>query len=628
MKKITLLISMFLSVSFIISVYGQSKINTKNAINWTFKEKIKFTPEQIKKYSEENGSPQNQQIINQKSIEANGETNISNNQKVEAEIHAAINPADSTNIIISPIYNDAANMVMKCPIYYTNDFGDTWQMSSFVNMPYQSGAMSMGGGDPVFAYDDNGRAYMSWIDLYGSIMDIFLGNPVNMGIFWAYSDNGGETWIQPDRDTILLGQVIVGLAGLQDVISPVSDKQWMAVDMSATSSYKNNLYVSYVTIGQEIVGSDTIVNYQILCSTKPAGENYFTHEAAISLPENFPFVQFSSVCVDIQGNVHVTFYGTNDGETLALFHSVSTDGGVSFSTPNKISNVRFNLPMFQVEPYDLISGISDQRLYPSPYCAASKVNNDIYITWTAFGINSLSGNDGSDIYFSKSSDGGTTWSTPIVVNDDTQGLGTHNYYSTIFTKQNGDIKVSWYDRRDDASNINTHYYYATSEDYGETFGINRAASTIQTDFSTVGSQNSDFGIGEYTQVLATETYTIPVWCDGRNGDGYLNVYVSFINDLTVEVEKISVVSDKMAFTNVYPNPTTDFITATFNVKEDILTNIAIYDINGKLVKPLLSREMSKGDHQIDLDIRSLSNGKYFIVIQNELGIIAKPIVKE
>ncbi|HBF88585.1 MAG TPA: hypothetical protein DDX39_08080 [Bacteroidales bacterium] len=623
MKKIIFLVSSYLIFSFAFIVNAQNKINSQNAINWTFKEKIKYSPEQLKKMSENSETKPNISEKSTKSINSNGEVNVSDNDKIEAEIHAAINPIDSNNIIISPILNDMSTMTMYCPVYYTSNFGDSWQLSSFKNMPYASGTISMGGGDPVFAYDGNGRAYMSWIDLYGSFMVVLMGGTVDMGIFWAYSDDGGNTWVQPERDTVLLGQVEIAGGALAGVVSPISDKQWMAVDMSESSVNKNNLYVSYVTISEV---NDT-AKYQILCKTKPANSDYFTHEAAVSLPDNFPFVQFSSVCVDLLGNVHVTFYGSNDGYSLSLFHAVSENGGISFSTPNKISNVRFNLPIFQVQPYDLIAGIDTSRLYPSPYCAASTVNNDIYITWTAFGTDSLSGNDGADIYFSKSSDNGTTWSTPIIINDDAQGLGTHNYYSSIFVKQNGEIKISWYDRRNDVNNIKAHYYYATSEDSGVTFDVNRAASTTETDFSTVGSQNSNFGIGEYTQVLASENYTIPVWCDGRSGDGYLQVYASFINDLTVEVEKISMVSEDMAFISLFPNPISDVTSVTFSLNKTTVTNIGVYDIAGKLVKPLLGKEISKGKHTLDFNLQSLSKGKYYIVIQNDLGMTARPFVK-
>ncbi|MFH2094867.1 MAG: T9SS type A sorting domain-containing protein, partial [Bacteroidota bacterium] len=524
------------------------------------------------------------------------------------------NPTDSANIVVSPIRQDFSNSVISCPVYYTNDFGNTWAESSFLNMPHVSGQMSGGGGDPVFAYDKNGRLYFSWIDLYGTSGSFMYGT-VNMGIFWAYSDDGGASWIQPVHDTILLGQMQMIMGFPISVISPISDKQWMAVDMT-DGAHQNNLYISYVTIS----GTNT---YQIKCKTKPAGIDQFTTEAVVTDPADFTLVQFSSVCVDNAGNVHIVFYGVDNSSNTSLWHSVSTDGGVSFSTPNKISDIRFNLPMAQITPYDLISGIKDDRLYPSPYMDADPVSPNIYVTWTAFGIDSDLGN-GADIYFSRSVDNGAVWSTPIIVNDDATGTGIHNYYSSIYVKPNGDVKVSWYDRRNDLSgNINTHYYYATSEDGGLSFGTNYPGSNVATDFSTVGTNNQDFGIGEYTQVLASDNYTIPVWCDGRENNGNLNVFIAFIDDNSVGSERVMNVNSKLYVSNTFPNPAVSDIQVDFSIPGDALINLEILDGSGRYIKTIAKGYFYEGTNRVRADISGLSSGHYYIRLQSEGKFVAR-----
>ena len=616
MKKIIhtiLLIVSLIGFSFF-SSFSQQVIDVNNTVNWTLKEKFKFTYEQL-----QNSSSTDENLINDefnKEASYAVEQNVSKTSEVEAEIHAAINPADSNNIVISPIRQNFTNAKISCPVYYSKDFGSTWNVSAFQNMPYQSGMLSGGGGDPVFAFDSNGRLYFSWIDLYGS-QTAFLMGTVNMGIFWAYSDDGGENWIKPDNDTILLGKLQMTLGTPSKIVSPISDKQWMAVDNS-DYVHKGNLYVSFVTISQNGQNS----NYQIKCKTKKANSNKFTITANVTSLSEFSFVQFASIVVDAFSNVHVLFYGTKDGSTMALWHSKSSNGGYTFSAPNKISNVRFNLPILQISPEDIIKGIDKNRLYPSPYIAADPNNGNVYVTWTAFGIDGNNGN-GSEIFFSKSSNLGNTWSTPIVVNDD--HTANHNYYSSIFVKQNGEIKISWFDRRGDASNIKSNYYYATSKDLGNTFEPNTKITSVATDFSKIGSKNQNFGIGEYTQLLASENYTIPIWCDGRTNDGNLKVYAAFINDLTSDIDKLSNINNEIELGNVYPNPASNKINFELKLKHDNLVHFRIIDSDGRIISDFVPFRHINGSHFETIDVSGISNGVYYLIIESEFGQLTRKI---
>jgi len=609
----------FLAINLITtSIYAQTKqkINKNSALSWTLKEKIKLNLNQLEdihKIEFDN---------NNRSINTSGEHIVSGTTDAESELHAIINPTDTSNIIVSPI--SQANNSIHCPIYYSTDFGESWQTSSFINMPHQAGKISIGGGDPVFAADDNGRIFFSWIDLFGTINDLSTGNPIPMGIFWAYSDDKGETWTQPTHDTILLGQMSINMqTGAQTVVEPISDKQWMAVDKTG-GLYHNNIYTSFVTIGQDDNGD---AFYKIRCKTKLANSLEFSIDADITDTtgaKKFYFVQFSSLDVDNIGNIHVTFYGSQTGEETAIYHSVSTDGGISFSVPNKISNVKFNLSMLEQSPLDVISGINDDRTYPSPYVACDHNNGNIYMTWTAFGIDEDAGQK-SEIYFSKSTDNGTNWSSPITVNND--NLNIENYYSSITVADNGDVKISWYDRRDDLDgNINTHYYMAISTNQGDSFNENTPVSSMPTDFSTIGSANNNFGIGEYNQILSTNHYTIPVWTDGRTNDGKLNLYAAFISNTNTGLNRIHSINENISFKNIYPNPAKNNVKIEYILKKDSKINISIIDEKGVLVKTIISNKLiNKGENSIRFNISKLSSGLYYVVLESNFGKIIKTL---
>lgn len=605
--------------AFIFGVSAQTKkIDVNKAVNWTINEKIKFRLGENNQLLPKDADYKEHFNNGEKAVNAEGETVVSGIETPESEVHAIINPTDTNNILVSPIKSDQ-NSGVSCPIYYTTDFGDTWQTSNFVNMPHESDKTSFGGGDPVFAADKNGRIYFSWIDLYGTYLEALTG-PLPMGIFWAYSDDGGATWIQPVHDTILLGHLNV----LNNTVTdPISDKQWMAVDQT-DGQYANNLYVSYVTIGQR---NDSVAFYMIKCKTKPADTLAFTVEANVTDTtgaSEFMFVQFSSLDVDNAGNVHVTFYGSRDGYELAVYHSVSTDGGQTFSVPNKISDVKFNLPMFQITPADTIPGVKTDRTYPSPYFAADKNNGNLYMTWTAFGITSDAGQK-SQIYFSKSTDNGNTWSTPIVVNDDNANVD--NYYSSITVAPNGKVIVSWYDRRGDvANNYNTHYYYAVSNDGGNSFESNLQVSLFPTDFAHVGDVNNGFGIGEYTQVLSTGAYTIPVWTDGRTNDGKLNIYAAFLSPTFTGVGRIQSINENISMSDIYPNPVSDVAKVDVNLKKSSAVSIYVVDEKGVTVKNV-ANTIVDGKQTINFNVNGLNAGNYYLVLDSEeFGKIVKAFV--
>ncbi len=54
---------------------------------------------------------------------------VNDDANPQSELHAAINPADTGNIVVSAIQQGAGTL--NYPIYYTQDFGNTWRKSSF-----------------------------------------------------------------------------------------------------------------------------------------------------------------------------------------------------------------------------------------------------------------------------------------------------------------------------------------------------------------------------------------------------------------------------------------------------------------------------------------------------------------
>ncbi len=538
------------------------------------------------------------------------EQNVINTNATESEVHAAINPTDSNNVIISSIQNGASGFTT--PIYYTTDFGTTWQQSSFVAKPdAEPNPLIAGGGDPVLTFDKNGTAYMSWINLYlDSNTDT---DTLSWGLYWASSTDGGATWQSGTRQDIAFSTGPI--ATFLNTEGSVYDKQWFAVDNSS-SAFANTVYCTFFEV--DITNAAQFIGIR----KKGPSQTEFTNTSVNVSGGSFSDIQFANVGVDNAGTVHVSFFGSLDGSNFAMWHASSTDGAATFSTPTKIADV--NITGFTSgSTSSQVTGIDSDRFYPSPYMSVDQNNGNIYLTWTASGVSSQLTN-GNDIYFTRSTDGGTTWDTPKVINDNSDA-NSDEFYSSIYVDETGDLSISWYDKTGDANNINTDYYMAYSTDGGVTFNRAKVTSTA-TDFTTVGNNNGNFGIGEYTQIVSSAGHLIPVWSDGRLNNGNLDIYVSFIpKSNTIGIHETSTLNSRFNVSAIYPNPVVDELKFNIGLLQPTNITIQIINQNGQVVMDGIEKSLVKGTHTISTPI-SLASGNYFLSVSSKQGIAVKKFI--
>ena len=530
---------------------------------------------------------------------------VSATADIQSEVHAAVNPTDSSNIVVSSNFVSTASLFPSQTnyIYYTKDFGQTWQQSSFLTAPDVSPSYVLGGGDPNFAFTDSGKAYFSWINLYS---DATFSNTF-FNLYWASSLDGGNTW-QRNPTNDIIGSAPSSITGSGGAF----DKEWLAVDKNPASPYYGNLYCSFFE-----VNATTNAFFMGVRKKTPSG-TFDTVSAQVNT-NTYYMTQFSSIAVDHAGNVHVTFFGSLDSLTYSLYHAVSNDGGNTFQPETKISDV--SLARFtQGQATGGIVGIDSTRLYPSSYVAADNTSgphsNNLYMVWTANGISGPL-NSGYDVYISTSSNGGATWSAARILNDNTSNLSSDQYYPNITVSPTGRVVVTWWDRRDDSLNLKSNIYFTYSDDGGQTFVPDQKVTSLFTDFSTVGLMNGGFGIGEYNAVLATANYVIPVWADGRSNTGQLNLYAAFINTTqgaNAGLQNISTINGPLTIDGLYPNPAKNALTLSYESSEAGKMQLAIYDEAGKLVMPLVDQQITAAKGSIPLDITDLAAGTYLLKV--------------
>jgi len=85
-------------------------------------------------------------------------------------------------------------------------------------------------------------------------------------------------------------------------------------------------------------------------------------------------------------------------------------------------------------------------------------------------------------------------------------------------------------------------------------------------------------------------------------------------------------NDNIIFQN-FPNPFTNYITISFELKSDSYINLSIFDMAGKKIQTLISGNLQPGIHKTDWDASRLENGIYFCSLKTSEGIQTRKIIK-
>jgi len=136
--------------------------------------------------------------------------------------------------------------------------------------------------------------------------------------------------------------------------------------------------------------------------------------------------------------------------------------------------------------------------------------------------------DPLELRFSRSTNGGQTWSAPIRVNDDPANRNAYQWFGTMSVAPNGRIDAIWNDTRNDANPSNPTFselFYSYSEDGGFTWSPNVAVSPPFNHFLGYPQQNK---LGDYSDMQSDAVGADVVYAATFNGEQ--DVYYLRIGD--------------------------------------------------------------------------------------------------
>ena len=147
-------------------------------------------------------------------------------------------------------------------------------------------------------------------------------------------------------------------------------------------------------------------------------------------------------------------------------------------------------------------------------------NNTVHYVFAGAGTN----NDHGDIFYTRSTDNGTTWSAPVKLNDDPDQQYHTQWMPNLSVNPAGKVTASWYDRRSVSTacnfatdpGCNYERYGAQSSDNGATWSANFAVSSAiipQPQQQDGGVQGCYAGDYDYSTAQGSNAYV--TWTDGR-----------------------------------------------------------------------------------------------------------------
>ncbi|MEO6192594.1 MAG: sialidase family protein [Thermoanaerobaculia bacterium] len=361
--------------------------------------------------------------------------------------------------------------------YYSGDGGLTWGQSFlplFSTDTFHS--------DPTVDWTSDGTAWSTTIGIKGQTLKMRAYKSTNAGATWVY-DN---TFSGSQRNT---------------------DKQIMWVDHSATSAFKDYIYVCWHN------GNPAFVSRR----NGPAGA--WSTAIQVSGAESTGTAIGCSMASNSSGDAFV-FWPTTGNSRIVM--SKSTNGGTSWGTPKVIATTK--------DSYDIgVPSFASRRalIYVSGAAYRTATLNNVYASWVdltgATGCTAPANEPGTNaastcksrVWVARSTDGGTTWAAPVMTNNQASLNDQFNQWLGV-DDTTGRLALIYYDTVADAGRKKTDIWYQTSADNGATWSAATKLTTGQTD-ETIAGADSGNQYGDYNSLSIYAGKIFPSWTDRRSG---------------------------------------------------------------------------------------------------------------
>ena len=311
--------------------------------------------------------------------------------------------------------------------------------------------------DPVLNSDNIGRFY------YLSLLQNFFDD------LWR-SLNSGQSWTN---------------------IAPADggDKEWFTID-NTNSTGHGFQYQFWSTDGNNYGGRQ-------FSRSINGGVNWMN---PINIP-NSP--AWGTLDVDSNGNLFIGGVNLNTNQVWCIRSTNAKNGAIvpTFDQSTAVNlggHIAFSEP---INPEGLVG-----QVFVAVDRSGTSTNNNVYMLAS---VQPTGATNGSDVMFTRSTNGGQTFSAPRRINDDPVNHAKWHWFGTLSVAPNGRIDAVWFDTRNGANNTNSQLFYSSSSDGGNTWLPNVAVSASFNPFVGYPNQNK---IGDYITIVSDNTGASVAYC--------------------------------------------------------------------------------------------------------------------
>jgi hypothetical protein len=280
--------------------------------------------------------------------------------------------------------------------------------------------------DPNVAFDTKGRVYQTTLPF-----NAFWGKSTlhpDGAIDVSYSDDMGQHWVKGNggQDLEQSPNASARQAG------HVEDKQWIAVNAIAGNKDQDHVYAMWSVFNS----STTKIRIAV---SRDRGQTFSKAVTVTAPSQTGPSNTYIYPSVDAAGTLYIAFASfpfPAKTSTATLYVSHSSDDGQTFAPFVPAATVGV-LPATSLPNTTFRDGITEN------FTASPTYPGHLYLTYENW--------DGTqmDVKFTQSTDGGSTWSAPVTVNDniDAPGVPTDQFQPSVAAGPGGAVAVAFYDRR-------------------------------------------------------------------------------------------------------------------------------------------------------------------------------------
>ena len=382
-------------------------------------------------------SPYGGFVSYQVNVDGNG-NNIVGDAANEPSI--AVDPTNPNRVVIGwRQFNTVSSNFRQGGWGYSSDGGMHWTFPGVLeNNVFRS--------DPVLNSNETGTFF------YLSLLQTFCDNIYR-------STNGGQSWLELQPD---------GNAG-------AGDKEWFTIDKTNGTGHG----FQYQAWSPAAACTSGLFNRST--------DGGATWQSPLSLPNS---AHWGTLDVATNGDL---FIGGGDGGS-SFWCIRSTNAQNPNVTPTFDQTTTVNLGGGLVGGNINPVGLTGQ-IFLAVDRSGGPTNNNIYMCAS---VRPPSYNNGTDVNFVRSTNGGVTFSAPHRINDDATTNKWH-WFGTFSVAPNGRLDAVWYDTRNDSNNLLSQLFYSYSTDAGVTWSPNVAVS--QPFDPTQGWPQQD-KIGDYITIVS------------------------------------------------------------------------------------------------------------------------------